>query len=227
MRKSRALNTAFLLGAIFVLAGANSALAAPKGSVTDYSPGVGSDNLGIYVDGDRCVSVLGGTRGRGFYQLRTVSNSQPGCKVQRFERFLTLNFGVDSDGAPSTPGDLDGDGTAEQVEGPPARFIASTAFGKKAAREGTEVHIHLLEVIDVGGWTTQETAWQLKYQNLAFVELDVTDKNVRRIYLPPNMAAADLFEIEDIVNKRGKVKTKATLIGTYDMPFEVFADISN
>ena len=221
MRKSRALNTAFLLGAIFVLAGANSALAAPIGTVSDdFSPGVGSDGGGTYVDGDRCVSVLGGKRGRGFYQLRTVSNSEPGCKEQAFERFLTLNFGADPGG------DLDGvDGdTDPTVEGQPARFIAFTAFGKKAASEGTEVAILVMEVNDDGS-TTQETAWELKYQN--FANVVVTSKNVRQISLPQEMADADLFEIEFIVNKRGKVKKKATYRGTFTMPFKVIADISN
>ena len=219
MRKSRALNTAFLLGAIFVLAGGNSALAAPAGTVSDLSLGVGSDGGGTYVDGDRCVSVVGGKRGKGFYQLRTVSNSEPGCKEQAFERFLTLNFG-----AGSTPGDLDGDGANEQIEGPPARFIAFTAFGKKAAREGTEVAILVMEV-NADGSTTQETAWNLQYQNLANVE--VISNDVRRIYLPQEMADADLFEIELTVNKGGKVKKKETFRGTYIMPFDVEADISN
>ncbi len=226
MRKSRALNTAFLLGAIFVLAGANSALAAPKGTVSDLSLslGVGSDGEGIYVDGQNCVSVVGDKRGRGFYQLRTVSNSEPGCKVNPFVRFLTLNFGVDSNGVPLAPGDLDGDGENEQVEGPPARFIAFTAFGKKAARDGTEVAILVMEV-NADGSTTQETAWNLQYQNLANVE--VIGNDVRRIYLPQETADADLFEIELIVNGRGKVKKKETHRGTYTMPFEVFADINN
>jgi len=210
-----------LLGAIFVLAGANSALAAPKGTVSNLSLGVGNDGQGIYVDGQKCVSVVGGTRGGGFYQLRTVSNSEPGCKIQPFLRFLTLDFGTDS----APPGDLDGDGAIEQVEGPPARFIASTAFGKKAAREGTEVAILVLEVIDDDGWTTQETAWQLKYQNFAFVT--VLSNTRRQIHLPTGMADADLFEIVLAENKGGKLKKKAIYRGTYDMPFDVEADISN
>jgi len=224
MRKSRALNTAFLLGAIFVLAGANSALAAAEGTVSDgYSPGVGSDGDGAYVDGEDCVSVLGGTKGGGFYQLRTVSNAQPGCKENPFQRFLTLDFG-DSMVA---PGDLDGDGEYEQIEGPPARFIAGTAFGKKATREGTEVVILFMEVNDDGS-TTQETAWQLEYQNRATVQ--VISNDVRRIFLLPGEAAADLFEIVEsprIKKGRGKVTTTKKDHGTYIMPFEVIADISN
>jgi len=173
---------------------------------------VRSDARGPYIDGLECVSVTAGTGGGGFCQIRTVSNSDA-CNGQTWgeRRFLTLDFGAPIDwDLDRAPGDLD-----SRLEDVPARFIATKAFARRAVT--TPVSIHILK-INEDGTTTQDTAWQLQYKNEAPVTIYPDGSRV--ISLAPGYAAADLYEIVQVV-KKGRVTTTAEYKATYDMPFFV------
>ncbi len=187
------------------------------GLVSDeYSPGIGSDGKGIYVnDEEECVSVAVGS-GDGFYQIRTVKNNDR-CNSQTGEqrRYLTVDFGL------YAHPDLDLEDVSS-VENIPARFIARRAFSTRAETTGTPVDIHVLQV-NGDGTTTQETAWLFRYQNWAAVSINPNGS--RRISLGPEEATADLFEIVLRVNpKNGKVRTQEEHRGTFVLPFDVLAE---
>jgi len=217
---------------------------AGTGLVSDSSPNlVRSDGGGLYDDGVNCVSVIAGFGG-GFYQIRTVHNSDP-CNGEPSwwnkvsggtcsslttppagaHRYLKLEFSspVAPTTTTTTPGDLDGNGAAATVECAPARFGAGGAFAQGATT--TPVGILILKVSTTNGSTTQDTAWQLQYRNEAtvFVHADGS----RDIFLGQAgalAATADLCEVVQVVNpNNGRVTTKCDFRGTFDMPFFVTA----
>lgn len=203
------------------------------GLVSDSSGNlVRSDGGGLYDDGVSCVSVIAGG-GSGFYQIRTVANTDP-CNMEvswwspnpthlPTHRYLALDF---SSPLPptttSTPGDLDGSGTRDTVEKAPARFIANVAFAQGATT--TPVQILILEVKS-DGTTTQNTKWELKYTNEASITVH-TDGS-RDIFLGQDAAAAataNLFEIVQVPCHGGKqVCNTEQPRGTFSMPFFVTA----
>jgi hypothetical protein len=183
----------------------------------DDSCMVRSDGRGIYVDNIACVSVIAGSGGGGFFQLRTVHNSDL-CNLQTWgeRRFLTLDFGS----AITWDLDLDPNDLNPAVEEVPARFIASKAYAKRAVT--TPVSIFILKV-NADGTTTQDTAWELRYRNEASVA--IYPDGSRIISLLPAFATADLYEIVQVI-KKGRVTTQAEYRGTYQMPFSVTATMN-
>jgi hypothetical protein len=201
---------AFLLGQLASAQGNG-----PTGVLSDdLGNKVRSDAQGPYVDGLDCVSVIAGSAGGGFYQIRTVANSDQ-CNSQTWEarRFLTLDFDTgftfDLDHDP-----CDSDPTVEAV---PSRFIAGEAFARRAVTTSVTI---LVLAVNESGTTTQDTAWELRYRNRANVV--VNGDGSRDIFLDQGFATADLFEYVQVV-KKGRVVTQTVLRGTYDMPFHVTA----
>ncbi len=186
----------------------------------DPSNKVRSDGRGLYIHGVDCVAVQVGAMG--FYQIRTVHNSDmcngelswwsPNPSGLPVHRYLTLDFGA------STPGDLDGNGTAATVEKAPARFISPDAFARGATTASVQI---LILKVNVDGTTTQDTAWQFTYQSRA--DVVVNSDGSRVISLLPGHAAADLCEVVQTVGRGGKVSTTCQFVGTFDMPFQVTA----
>lgn len=188
----------------------------------------------LYDDGVDCVSVQ--VAGGGFYQIRTVANTDvcngelswwsPNPNALPTHRFLSLDFSSPvSPTTTMTPGDLDGNGTADTIEKAPARFIAGSAFAQTSTgTTTTAVSIFVLKV-NADGTTTQDTAWVLAYRNQATVTVNLDGS--RFIFLGQGgaaLATADLCEIVTSVNpKNGKVTTSCTPVGTFDMPFFVTA----
>jgi len=170
----------------------------------------------VYMDAQYCVSVLAENprSGRGFSQLRTVSNSDL-CNLNP-ERFLVLDFGDDK------TYDVDQDGYTGGLESVYARFIAWQAFSRDAEANGTSVVILILETsYDTNGpHTTQETAWELRYSSNAQVDVDESDPNIRTITSQPGSSLADLCEITEIQGKK-KIKKECVRRAQVDMPFEV------
>jgi hypothetical protein len=167
-----------------------------------------------------CVSVLADNPGsrRGFFQLRTVKNSDD-CN-QHPERFLVLDFGD------SEVYDVDQDeNTDDPLESVYARFILGQAFSRDAEADGTSVVILILET-DYSGTrptTTQETAWELRYSSNADVFVDPDDPNTRTIRSDPGVSAAELCEITLQQQGKKKIKKVCAHRATVDMPFEVVA----
>src|SRR5437868_147741 len=122
---------------------------------------VRSDQMdaGVYKNGYDCADVQ--KFASGVFQLRTVTNSgicngepsywTPGATT--FHRWLTLDFRTPVYPTTSTtPGDLDGNGVAQQQEFAPSRFMFDTAFKNRATT--TPVKILVLKVL-ASGATTQ------------------------------------------------------------------------
>lgn len=191
------------------------------GTISDATPNmVRSDGRGTYVDGS-CVDVA--ISPPGFWQLRTVRNAgvcngqpsywSPGATV--FHRWLTLDFGSPvSPTTSTTPGDLDGNGTAQQQEFAPARFVFNDAFVKRATT--TPVHIYVLKV-NLDGTTTQDTRWDIEYRNSA--SITVNPDGSRTLALAPGAATADVYSIIPA----GHHGTQSNYMGTYRLPFSVVA----
>jgi hypothetical protein len=235
--RPRSLGMALVVGVILCLLGpATAAPAEKKGKggvkpatawVYDHSDyKVRGDGLAsnVYTDDSivgapqDCVSVLADNPGsrRGFFQLRTVSNSDL-CNLNPV-RFLVLDFGDDN------TYDVDQDGYTGGLESVYARFIAWQAFSRDAEANGTSVVILILETsYDTNGpHTTQETAWELSYSSNAQVDVDESDPNIRFITSQPGSSSADLCQIQ--LQQRGKkFKKVCEHRATVDMPFEVLA----
>lgn len=184
--------------------------AGSTGTVSDdVANMVRSDGAGSYLDGVDCVSVAIFSGG-GFWQLRTVANTGE-CKSAETNptpRYLTLDFG-----GSTPPGDLDGDGTAEQMESAPARFIFDEAFKRKATT--TPVHIYVLKV-NPDGSTTQDTAWAIEYRNRATITINVDGS---RTLSSGGAGTADVYSVILVRNKEQR-----QFVGTYDLPFSVIAN---
>ena len=192
------------------------------GSVSDslvYK--VRSDGGGLYDDRVDCVGV-GADGAGGWYGLRTVRNTDmcnselsywsPNPSNLPLHRYFTIELGA-------VVGDLDGNGTAESIEKAPGRFQASNAFAKGAT--STPVSIYILKV-NADGTTTQDTAWAISYKNQAHVVAGMSAGSVE-IYLLPGEADADLCEVVQVVNKGGKVSTRCSPRGSFDLPFDILA----
>jgi hypothetical protein len=190
------------------------------GTVSDAAPNmVRSDGGGTYVD-DSCVDVA--ISPPGFWQLRTVRNAgvcngqpsywTPGATV--FHRWLTVDFGSPvSPTTSTTPGDLDGNGVAQQQEFAPARFVFNDGFVKRATT--TPVHIYVLNV-NPDGTTTQATRWDIEYRNPA--NITVNPDGSRTLSLAPGAATADLYSVITVGHR-----TQSNYMGTYSLPFSVLA----
>ena len=223
-RKLGLLSSVIILGELLVGAATVFAQNGSTGTLNDAVPNmVRSDGGGIYVD-DPCVDVA--IASTGFWQLRTVRNAgvcngeasywTPGATV--FHRWLTLDFGSPVSPTVSiTPGDLDGNGVAQQQEFAPARFVFNDAFAKKA-RTGstTPVHIYVLRVLGSGA-TTQDTAWDIEYRSPA--NITVNPDGSRTLSLAAGAAVADLYMIASLPHG----KTQSNYMGTYNLPFSVVA----
>ena len=192
------------------------------GTVSDAPPNmVRSDGGGAYIEGVACANVA--IFSPGIWQLRTVTNSgtcngepsywTPGATV--FHRWLTLDFGSPvSPTTSTTPGDLDGNGVAQQQEFAPARFYFEDAFVRKATT--TPVEIYVLKVL-ASGATTQATAWEIDYRNRATIV--VNGDGSRTLSLSAGAATADVYMISPLPHG----KTQSNFMGTYDLPFSVVA----
>jgi hypothetical protein len=113
----------------------------------------------------------------------------------------------------TTPGDLDGNGVAQQQEFAPARFVFNDAFVRKATT--TPVHIYVLKV-NLDGTTTQDTRWDIEYRHAATIV--VNGDGSRTLSLAAGAATADLYSIITVGRK-----TQSNFVGTYDLPFSVVA----
>lgn len=246
--RPRSLGMALVFGMILCLLGPATAAPAEKkgkGGVKPATAWVNNDSFyavwgdglesNVYTDDSivgapqDCVSVLADDPGsrRGFFQLRTVKNSDD-CN-QGPQRFLVLDLGdendcdVDQDGK-TTGGGKDLERDSNEVEEVYARFIPAQAFSRDAEQEGTSVVILILETDYSGTWptTTQETAWELSYSSNAQVDVDESDPNIRFITSQPGSSSADLCQIQ--LQLRGKKINKVCAHrATVDMPFEVLA----
>jgi hypothetical protein len=117
-------------------------------------------------------------------------------------------------GTSPPPGDLDGNGTAQQLEFVPARFIFNDAYVRKATT--TPVHIYVLNV-NPNGTTTQATRWDIEYRNPA--NITVNPDGSRTLALAFAAATADVYSV--IVLHGGK--QQSNYMGTYNLPFSVVA----
>ena len=229
-----AILTAPLLGVSTV----SAQTAGNTGTVSDAAPNmVRSDGVdgGLYVDGDDCVSVeiLPGSGG---YLLRTVANMgvckdqpsywTPGATV--YHRWFTFDFGSPVPPTTSmTPGDLDGNGTAQQLEFAAARFNFDGPFAKKIKTTGSTPVSIFVSKVNPDGTVTQDWAWDIEYLNPATVV--VNPDGSRTLSLAQGSAAADVYAITTVtlIRKSGhgpdRVITQSKWVGTYDLPFSVTA----
>lgn len=188
--------------------------AGTTGIVSDAAPNmVRSDGAGPYLEGVDCANV--GSAANGFWQLRTVQNSgicngepsywTPGATD--YHRWLTLDFGTST-----PPGDLDGNGAAQQLEFAPARFVFNDAFAKRATT--TPVHIYVLKVL-ASGATTQDTAWAVEYRNPASITINGDGS---RTLSSTGAATADVYSVILVHGREQR-----NFAGTYNLPFSVLA----
>ena len=209
------------------------ALAQTTGTVSDAAPNmVRSDGEGIYIDGFDCVSVAI-LPGSGGYLLRTVANMGV-CKDQRsywnpdplnptvYHRWFTFDFGSPIPPTTSTtPGDLDGNGTAQQLEFAPARFNFDGPFAKKIKTTGTTPVSIFVSKVNSDSTVEQDWAWDIEYLKPATVV--VNPDGSRTLSLAQGSAAADVYMITTTTGRNGRVTTQSTWVGTYDLPFSVIA----
>ena len=173
--------------------------------------GVGSDGGGAYVDGVDCVTGVAGSQGGGVAKFRTVDNNDSGCRsLARGDwRYLTFDFG-----AGNAPGDLDGDGIAEQVEHAPARVGVNSPY--KSTPDAHRIVIRILGVDGDGNVTEADRAWILEYREPGTV-IALGDT---RVITPDGLAMADLYET--VVTVRGKKERHTQeFVGTFFMPFSL------
>ena len=205
-----------LIVPLLAISSASAQGAGSTGIVSDAAPNmVRSDGAGPYLEAVDCANV--GTAGSGFWQLRTVQNSgvcngepsywTPGAAD--YHRWLTLDFG-----ASTAPGDLDGNGAAQQLEFVPARFIFNDGFTKRAST--TPVHIYVLKVL-ASGATTQDTAWAVEYRNPA--QITINADGSRTFSLTGAASIADVYRVIRINGGR----EQSQYVGTYNLPFSVVA----
>ncbi|HXV60405.1 MAG TPA: hypothetical protein VEK15_06915 [Vicinamibacteria bacterium] len=172
-----------------------------------------SDDRGIYIHGQDCVSVAVATSD-GFYQLRTVSNTAT-CNGQTWGVRRTLTLAFDTDGPMPPDLDLAPSDSDSSTESVPARFIVWKLFHKKATT--TAVSILILTVDLASGGTTQDAAWEFVYQTQAVIVRNPDGS--RSVSLTGDDAVVELLQY---VPQAGR-KVKPVSYGFFNLPFHLTA----